>query len=191
MRRAVCLVAWLLALAPALAGAAPAATTAVDISLRSAGTYYVEGEIAGIGELTMLVDTGSSYLVINEVMLEKLIDAGRAEFSRRLEGRMADGSTRLTPLYRLSGVRLGNGCWVHDVEAAVFPAQSRPILGMNVLMQLAPFTFSVAPAQLGFSNCAGPPVVQPVVQPVVEPAVQPVEAGEEAAANVEVHGADQ
>jgi clan AA aspartic protease (TIGR02281 family) len=125
----------------------------ISIEKRSTGTYYVPGQIDGFGKVDLLVDTGSSYLVINENMLDELKGHGGAEYSRDLEGRMADGSTRVIPLYKLAGVRLGDGCWVHDVEAAVFPGAARPILGMNVLSRVAPFTFSADPARLSLANC--------------------------------------
>lgn len=146
----------------AKAGIAEAEFMAVDIEKRSAGTFYVSGALEGFGELDLLVDTGSSYLVITEPMLATLREAGRAEFSRGLEGRMADGSTRVVPLYRIAGLRLGEGCWIHDVEAAVFPAGSRTILGMNVLSRLAPFTFSAEPARLGLAHCQGPREAPPI-----------------------------
>jgi len=57
----------------------------------------------------------------------------------------------------VSSLRLGPSCWVHDIEAAIFPAGSRTILGMNVLLRLAPFTFSAEPARLGLAHCQGPP----------------------------------
>lgn len=153
----------LLALAPMAADAAEVSEfTAIEIEKRPAGTFYIEGAIEGVGELSMLVDTGSSYLVITEPMLETLKTAGRARYSRGLEGHMADGSVRVVPLYKLDGIRLGAACWVHDVEAAIFPAGSRTILGMNVLSRLAPFTFSAEPAQLGLAHCQGPPPVRSV-----------------------------
>ena len=139
------------------ARAEPAEFTAIEIEKRSAGTFYIDGAIDGAGELDMLVDTGSSYLVITEPMLATLKTVGRATYSRGLEGHMADGSVRVVPLYRISSIRLGAGCWVHDVEAAIFPAGSRTILGMNVLSRLAPFTFSAEPASLGLAHCQGPP----------------------------------
>lgn len=134
--------------------------TAVEIEKRSAGTFYINGAIEGVGALDMLVDTGSSYLVITQPMLDVLEQGGHASYSRGLEGRMADGSTRVVPLYRIESVRLGESCWVHDVEAAIFPAGSRTILGMNVLSRLAPFTFSAEPARLGLANCQGPPTTR-------------------------------
>ena len=148
--------------------------TAVEIEKRSAGTFYISGAIDGFGPLDLLVDTGSSYLVITETMLGELKSAGRAQFSRGLEGRMADGSTRTVPVYRLDSLRLGASCWVHDVEAAIFPAGSRTILGMNVLSRLAPFTFSAEPAQLGLAHCQGPPPARPVEAAAeADPAAEP------------------
>lgn len=130
--------------------------TAVGIQKRPAGTFYVPAAIEGYGPLDLLVDTGSSYLVITETILAALKLKGGVEFSRDLEGHMADGSTRIIPLYKIAGLRLGDSCWIHDVEAAIFPAGSRPILGMNVLSRLAPFTFSADPAQLNLAHCQAP-----------------------------------
>ena len=146
------------------AHAAEAEFTAVEIEKRSAGTFYVAGTIEGLGDLDLLVDTGSSYLVLTQPMIDSLTAAGRASYSRGLEGRMADGSTRVVPLYRIDSVRLGAGCWIHDIEAAAFPAGSRAILGMNVLSRLAPFTFSAEPARLGLAHCQGPPLPEDAVE---------------------------
>jgi len=136
--------------------------TAVGIEKRPTGTFYVAAALEGYGPLELLVDTGSSYLVITEPVLAQLKLTGGVSFSRDLEGLMADGSRRVIPLYRIAGLRLGDSCWIHDVEAAVFPAGSRPILGMNVLSRLSPFTFSADPAQLNLAHCQAPvPVVVP------------------------------
>lgn len=148
----LCLLAGLLSLAFLLAPATPAA---VDVAMqrRDVGTFYIRGALQGYGDLDLLVDTGSSYLVINESILASLQKAGHARFSRELLGRMADGTQRITPVYRLSGVRLGEFCWVHDVEAAVMPGSTRTILGMNILSRLSPFTFTAAPPQLALHQC--------------------------------------
>jgi hypothetical protein len=139
--------------------ASAAEFTQVALKKHDAGTFYVDGALSGYGDLRMLVDTGSSYLVIGEAILEKLVKSGGAQYSRKLEGIMADGSTRVIPLYRVAGVRLGPNCWIHDVEAAVFPGQTRPILGMNILARLAPFTFSADPPELGVQQCQLPQAV--------------------------------
>jgi predicted aspartyl protease len=150
---------WATALTLALSGAASAAPggfTAVTLQRHTAGTFYVDGAIRGYGELRMLVDTGSSYLVIGQAILDRLRASGAATYSRDLEGVMADGSVRVIPVYRVGALRLGADCWVHDVEAAIFPGSTRPILGMNILAQLAPFTSSAEPPSLGVQRCQAP-----------------------------------
>lgn len=126
----------------------------VSMQKRPTGTFYVEAGLEGhSGALRLLVDTGSSYLVLNEVLLKELKAHGTAEYVHDIGGLMADGSRRVIPVYRLSALRIGDSCWVHDVEAAIFPADTRPILGMSVLMRLAPFTLSDEPPALALSKC--------------------------------------
>ena len=156
MVRAIVAMLAVLAGSSTAARAETAEFTAIEIEKRNAGTFYIAGALDGFGPLDLLVDTGSSYLVITEPMLAQLREAGRASYSRGLEGRMADGTTRVVPVWRVSSLRLGASCWVHDIEAAIFPAGSRTILGMNVLARLAPFTFSAEPARLGLAHCQGP-----------------------------------
>jgi len=131
----------------------PPGPVSVDLQRRNSGTYYIPGAIQGYGEVELLVDTGSSFLAINEAMLSALESTGSAIFSHELRGCMADGTDTVVPVYRLAAVRLGAECWVQDVEAAVFPGTSRPILGMNTLVRLAPFTFSTEPPQIALNQC--------------------------------------
>lgn len=139
------------------AGSAVAELTAVSLQKHDAGTFYISGSIDGFGDLRMLVDTGSSFVVISEAILSELKKANAARYSRDLQGVMADGSMRIIPMYHLAGLRLGESCWIHNVEAAVFPGQTRAILGMNILARLAPFTFSAEPPELGLMRCQGKP----------------------------------
>lgn len=139
-------------LRPATRSAA-AKPVSVKLARKTTGTYYIPGEIAGYGELDFLVDTGSSYVVINEVILTQLRARKLAKYSRDLDGIMANGSSMPISLYRLSALKLGENCWVHDVEAAVFPGATRTILGMNVLSQLAPIIFSIEPPALSLNRC--------------------------------------
>lgn len=130
--------------------------TQVALQKHDAGTFYVDGALQGYGDLRMLVDTGSSYLVISQAILADLMKGSGAVYSRQLEGVMADGTLRVIPVYRIAGLRIGADCWVHDVEAAVLPGQTRAILGMNILSRLAPFTFSADPPELGVRKCQMP-----------------------------------
>lgn len=128
----------------------------VDIPMESQGsrTFYVQSSIQGSGKSMLLVDTGSGHSVINEETLARLMSSGDATFLKDLRGLMADGSTRIVPLYRISAITLGDRCVIKDVEAAVLPNNSRQILGISALQKTAPFGFSFNPPTLSLGNCA-------------------------------------
>lgn len=154
-----------------------ASMVSVALQKHDAGTFYMDGALQGYGDLRMLLDTGSSYLVIPERILAELKSRGDAEFSRDLRGTMADGSVRIIPVYRLAGLRIGEDCWVHDIEAAVFPGDTRPILGMNILARLAPFTMSTEPPALAVQQCQLP-ILEPADGEFTAAEAQPVERAE-------------
>jgi predicted aspartyl protease len=122
---------------------------------KGAATYYVSGEITGFGPLDLMVDTGSGYMTINEETLEVLLRENRAEYVKKLAGTLANGDKLVVPVYRISGINIGGACWLHNVEAAVFPGKTRAILGLSALSKAAPFIFSLQPPQLVLSNCMG------------------------------------
>ena len=66
---------------------------------------------------------------------------------------MADSSRFTAKIYRLRSLTLGSGCVIRDVEVAVFPNATRPILGLSALQKLTPFIFSINPPVLALSNC--------------------------------------
>ncbi|OOG22775.1 hypothetical protein B1C78_13950 [Thioalkalivibrio denitrificans] len=136
--------------APALAGEF---STEVRMDDRGGAAFYVPGNIEGFGSVDLMVDTGSGYMTINEDMLRTLKDGGQARFVRDLRGRLADGSELTVPVYALDAVSIGEACRMRDVEAAVFPGSTRPILGLNVLQRAAPFIFSFDPPRLVLSHC--------------------------------------
>ncbi len=152
MRKVLCLLAVLLAGATRLAVAGEFDTT-VDMRANSATTFYVKGQIAGLGEVDLMVDTGSGYMTINEEMLTDLQSAGRARYVKQLRGRLANGNEMNVPVYAIEALSIGNGCWLNNVEAAVFPGNTRAILGLNALQRAAPFIFSFEPPRLVLSNC--------------------------------------
>jgi hypothetical protein len=132
------------------------ATTRVAMKEKSAATFYVSTDIAGVGTTEFLVDTGSGYATINEVTLKALKRTGNARFVRNLRGVMADGSKRQVPVYLISGLSIGSECWLPDIEVAVFPGKSRQILGLSALRKASPFVFSVDPPELQLSQCGHP-----------------------------------
>lgn len=124
---------------------------------KSAATFYVAAEIDGFGPTELMVDTGSGYVTINETTLAALKQNGRARYLKQLRGVLADGSELTVPVYAVSAIAIGGDCWLRDVEAAVFPGNSRQILGLSALRKTAPFVFSVEPPELKLSRCANAP----------------------------------
>lgn len=126
-----------------------------DIPMRDKGaaTYYVDGNIHGLGPVDLMVDTGSGYMTINEETLGILQASGNATYVKELSGILADGSTMTVPVYRITQLRIGTACTLRNIEAAVFPGKTRQILGMSALRQAAPFIFSMDPPKLVLSNC--------------------------------------
>jgi predicted aspartyl protease len=129
--------------------------TEIHMDSRGGSTFYVAGSISGHGAVEMMVDTGSGYMTINEEILDKLRETSQARFVRNLRGRLANGSELEVPVYVLDAVSIGDACWLRDVEVAVFPGNTRPILGLNVLQRTAPFIFSFDPPRLMLSQCNG------------------------------------
>lgn len=139
-------------LLPALATGLEFGTT-IPMHQKSANTWYVQGAIGGIGQVDMLVDTGASYLAINEVSLKTLLQQGLANHVKDLNGKLADGSRHVIPVYRISELTIGANCQLRDIEAAVLPGTVRFILGLSALNQTSPFIFSTVPPMLVLSHC--------------------------------------
>lgn len=152
MLKFACLLLTLLAGITRLATAGEFDTT-VDMRANSATTFYVKGQISGLGDVDLMVDTGSGYMTINEEMLAELKSEGRARYVKQLRGRLANGNEMNVPVYAIDALSIGNGCWLNNVEAAVFPGKTRAILGLNALQRAAPFIFSFEPPRLVLSNC--------------------------------------
>ena len=150
---------WVLLLSMLFSSAQADALEEQLIPMHSLGThtYYIDSQIHGAGEYSMLVDTGSGYSVINEETLSRLMLKGEAEYVSKLRGKMADGSERIVPLYRISAITLGKSCVIRDIKAAVLPSNSRQIIGISTLMQAAPFSMSFNPPILSLSQCNNPP----------------------------------
>src|SRR3989344_4089116 len=134
-------------------------------------TYYVNAQVADLGISEFMVDTGSGYLTINEQTLSALQERKQARYVKELRAILANGTELVIPVYAINQMRIGT-CTIRNVEAAVFPARTRQILGLSALNKAAPFTFSVDPPELVLSNCAGSKdalLVSPDLAEVAEP----------------------
>jgi predicted aspartyl protease len=125
----------------------------VPMYMKGASTYYISGQIGDIAPTDFMVDTGSSYMTINEETLAQLRASHKPRYLRELTGVLANGDEIRVPVYSLTSVRIGGVCMLEDVEAAVFPGNTRQILGLSALLKAAPFIFSTDPPQLELSHC--------------------------------------
>lgn len=124
----------------------------IPMETRGARTFYVQSTIQGGGKSMLLIDTGSGHSVINEETLASLKSSGEAKFLKNIRGVMADGSTKIVPLYRISAITLGDNCVINNVDAAVLSNGTRQILGISALQKAAPFGLSFNPPVLKL-NC--------------------------------------
>ncbi len=120
----------------------------VPMKDKGVSTFYVSGDIQGVGPVEFMVDTGSGYTTINEETLAKLKKESNVRYVKDLTGVLADGSELVVPVYAIKHMRIGKSCQLDNVEAAVFPGKTRHILGLSALSKAAPFIFSVNPAEL-------------------------------------------
>ncbi len=125
----------------------------VPMHLKSASTYYISGKIGSMPATEFMVDTGSSYMTINETTLTKLRSVANPRYIRDLKGTLANGKVMRVPVYAVRDVLIGDECLLDEVEVAVFPGTTRQILGLSALLKAAPFIFSTEPPQLQLSNC--------------------------------------
>lgn len=142
----------LVILAPATQ--ADPAKTFVPMHDKGMATLYVHGTIEGIGTVEFLVDTGASYLALNEETISALLEKGSAHYVRKISAKMADGGKRSVSIYLISEIAIGDSCSIKSVEAAVIPGSARNILGLSALRKTAPFVFTMEPPALGLSHCA-------------------------------------
>ncbi|MGD8911745.1 MAG: retropepsin-like aspartic protease [Candidatus Thiodiazotropha sp.] len=125
----------------------------VPMYSKGASTYYIAGKIGDMPETEFMVDTGSSYMTINEATLSELQVSGSPRYLRDLKGILANGDELSVPVYKITNVRIGTECLLEEVDVAVFPGKTRQILGLSALSKTAPFIFSTHPPQLQLSNC--------------------------------------
>ena len=128
------------------------AVVAVPMQAKSGGTYYIKAGFGNGVSHELMLDTGSEYLVINEHTLKLLSDQSQAKYLNDITGVLANGTELKVPVYRLASVTIGS-CVVRDTAAAVFPGNTREILGLTVLRKIAAFSVSLDPAVLTLHNC--------------------------------------
>jgi len=136
------------------------ADTASDVSLpmwqQGSGGYYLRGVFAGGVESDLLVDTGSSYVVLSRDTMARLKRDGATAYLRTIRGATAAGRVMQVKVYSVSELALGDRCVLHNIEAVALPGADRDILGLSALRRLQPFAMQFEPAVLSVSACSSP-----------------------------------
>lgn len=127
--------------------------TVVPIHDKGAQTFYIKGQLGSLDAAEFMLDTGSGYLVINQESLAQLKESGQVGYVKNIKGILANGDELIVPVWRIASMTINDQCILRDVEAAVFPGQTRQILGLTALRKAAPFIVSFDPPQIVFSNC--------------------------------------
>ena len=125
----------------------------ITMRLSETGTYYIPVHIKGLEQMDFLVDTGSSHTVINEKTLAILKANGQAKYLEQIKGVTVDGSVKSVAVYTIQTIDIGHNCVLNNVDAAVFPGESRQILGLSALSKVSSVVFSMSPPSLQLSNC--------------------------------------
>lgn len=124
----------------------------VPLALTASGGLEIDVIVAGMHE-PFLVDTGAALATINTAVYKQLHRAKALTRVREVAGRMADGRTRLLTVYSTSALQIAGACGQSTVELIHIPGKGRNLLGMNVLREYAPLTFTMVPPSLSVSGC--------------------------------------
>ena len=108
----------------------------VRLKSSTMGTYHVNVMVQDV-TVDMLLDTGSSYVVVSSSLAKKI----DLKPIRRITVALADGSRIKTYIYLLPEL-IVSGCIVRRVEAIVIPGQMS-ILGVSALRNMTPITLDL------------------------------------------------
>jgi predicted aspartyl protease len=125
----------------------------LPMAQEGAGGYYLRGVFSGGIESELLLDTGSSYVVLSGETFRELKKDGSVVYQRAIQGNTAAGRRVEAKVYAISELVLGEGCILRDVEAVTLPGADRDILGLSALRQLGSFSIQFEPALLTVSVC--------------------------------------
>jgi len=138
---------------PVLAQADVPGSLSLPMWQQGTGGYYVRGVFSGGIESDLLVDTGSSYVVLSRSTFAKLKRNGATALQRTIRGTTAAGRSMEAKVYLISELALGETCVLRDIEAVVLRNADRDILGLSALRRLQPFLLNFQPAALTVSAC--------------------------------------
>ncbi len=127
---------------------------AIPILPTENGGLYIPAMIDSRIESELLIDTGSSYVVLTATTFERVSEQTKSNFSRFIYGAMANGKVERVSLFWLGTLQLSENCILRNIEVAILPNADKDILGLNALTLLAPFSISLSPAVLSSQSCS-------------------------------------
>ncbi len=143
-----------LALVLAAATAAAEGLTSVGLTSSGVGTLHMQGEMGRGVKTEFLLDTGSAYVVLSDASRRALEAQSALVKVRHLRAVMANNATVRAAVYRVSELRLSEGCVIRDFEAVAIPGAEKDILGLSALKTVAPFTVHLDPSVMEMT-CEG------------------------------------
>ena len=128
----------------------------VPLEQQSSGAFYIRGTLGASVDTELLVDTGSSYVVLSRATFKAVEKSQGASFKRTIQGATASGKVVKAKVYEVSALSIGDDCVLESVEVVVLPGSKRDILGLSALKRVQPFTFDLDPLALRFEGCRQP-----------------------------------
>ena len=125
----------------------------VPLVAQSSGAFYVRGTLGGVVSSELLVDTGSSYVLLSRKTFDALRENKLTTYLRSIRGATANGRVVKAKVYEVSELALGENCTLKGVEVVMLPGSDRDILGLSALKRVQPFTFDLDPLALRFDAC--------------------------------------
>lgn len=153
MSRAAIICLTVVALLSAHTSAAVEPAVSMPLHQQGAGGYYVHGVLGGAVETDMLVDTGSSYVVLSGSTFAKLKIQGHPVYQRTIRGATASGRVLDAKVFLVSELALGTACVLRDLEVVLLPGAERDILGLSALRRMQSFALEFEAATLTASAC--------------------------------------
>ena len=139
------------------------AVFSVPLEQQPSGAFYIRGTLNATVETELLVDTGSSYVVLSKSTFKALESSESTLFKRTIHGATASGRTVKARVYEVAALAIGDDCVLEAVEVVVLPGSKRDILGLSALERVQPFTFDIHANSLRFSACGADLTTETIV----------------------------
>lgn len=130
----------------------------LPLQQHGAGAYYAEVALGSTLVTQLLVDTGSSYVVLTPETFRALRKTSTVRRLRKIRAAMAGGRITDAQVYEIPRLAIGPACELQDVEVVVLSGATRNILGLSALRRMGRIGMRFDPPALELSFCPPPAV---------------------------------